>query len=1063
MADLGCRWQSLVCDAAGLHRIAANQSRLFVSSDGGMSWVEAQPAGATDQSWYGLAVSGNAQIYLAGIYSGRLYLSTDAGNSWSEVQPAGDVDGTWESAAIDYLGNRMIVADTDGRIYMSSNSGTSWSEVRPNGDVNLDITSAAMSSDGTKIILGGWNRRLWVSTNSGSTWTEARPAGDTTGCWSVTCSRDGAYFGAADCNGRVYICATSGSSWTEIQPLGDIESSWYGIATDGTGDNWLVADYSDRVYLSTDGGTTWTDVTPTGDDDDQWGPVCMSSDGTRLGAAAGSQYGGIWHSQDSGVTWDGQFVIHVGEYAWTGTNPQATTSQNPGMLAASDDGKYLYIGTYGYRQWRSTDGGSTWTEMVPFGSINARAYIGCDGSGQHVYALGGPNYKVMLSGDYGASWTDVTPAGASVVSGTIRLTATGGVALLATGSYVFYHDGYQWWWPLKAGDFTCAALPSSSEYFWVGESNGRLYKGTFEGSLPSWEFWEVRPRGDENCQWHSIDVSDDGQVIVAGCRHTRVGSYWTVDAVYISTDGGSTWADRTPASELSPSVFQVSVARDGTQIICTGQTTEVFFSDDYGESWTDISPVNDTEHWFWKYITPHGTTDGTFLYAPGADGPDYYWLLGGPAAPGPPTPRPGEPTAYAVVVGSTVSTIITLPPFRPEQPITEKLSWATRILKANDGTLQRIPILLAPRQSFRLTYSLPDLTAQRKWDAYIHKRAKMKVGLPIWPEQVEHTATISAGATSITVDTRYADFRANSRAVIWQDNKAEIVFVGSKTDNSLTLSMPVVNTYTGSKLVMPCRVALGATVAKTGYASGACLVELDYEVVDNAPVTGYTPGTEYDGMEVLSLPGLFDDTSQEETDPDVIVYDNESGVLRRESVTDHNTVTFTHGFVNNTKAACWAFRQWLHYLKGRQKAFLVPTFARDFVLTRAVGSSDTKLYVTNNGYAKYMNPGTIGHYVGIQGASLLCRKITAAAEVDATEETLTIDALGDSVPDTALVCLAHPCLLASDTVEITWPTAGRNECNTRFTTSGGTLPGGTYPVWWDDAIASGDNDNPPAV
>ncbi len=147
---------------------------VFLSTDGGSSFVEVTPSAASSQYYfYGVGIHpSNPDIMLAGsLYS--MYRSTDGGVSWTEAAPSQTYN---YGIAFSDADPNLVVAAGINRIYRSTNGGVSWTTVSspftgatgiqwvlPDwSNVNNVFTSASIgfykSSD------GGVN---WASSNDG--------------------------------------------------------------------------------------------------------------------------------------------------------------------------------------------------------------------------------------------------------------------------------------------------------------------------------------------------------------------------------------------------------------------------------------------------------------------------------------------------------------------------------------------------------------------------------------------------------------------------------------------------------------------------------------------------------------------------------------------------------------------------------------------------------------------------------------------------------------------------------------------------------------------------------
>jgi len=104
-------------DSDGSHLIAAvYNGRLYTSADGGASWTERQPAGATNKNWCAVASDGDGSHLIAAIENEKIYESTDGGASWTEIKPVGGLVGRWQSLGMSDDGSNQHVAPFAGKI-----------------------------------------------------------------------------------------------------------------------------------------------------------------------------------------------------------------------------------------------------------------------------------------------------------------------------------------------------------------------------------------------------------------------------------------------------------------------------------------------------------------------------------------------------------------------------------------------------------------------------------------------------------------------------------------------------------------------------------------------------------------------------------------------------------------------------------------------------------------------------------------------------------------------------------------------------------------------------------
>lgn len=376
--------------------------------------------------------------------------------------------------------------------------------------------------------------------------------------------------------------------------------------------------------------------------------------------------------------------------------------------------------------------------------------------------------------------------------------------------------------------------------------------------------------------------------------------------------------------------------------------------------------------------------------------------------------------------------------WRPQVELSETLQWLTDILAGKDESdEQRVCLRATPRQGFRYPLLLIDDKEQARFDAAIFGWQKRSWGLPIWPELVVHDGTINADDLTITVDATNADFRDESLAVVWQSTtQCEVLQVETVAAGSLTLSSPVQNTYTGRKLIMPCRTAqMNAPVTRQTHSAGPALIETFFAVKDNILLTGYTPPVTYKSLPVLSTGIPVDPTQKKNSDGLVLVTDYESGDFDIFSDSSFNQFLQGHLFYNDTKAACWHFRLFLHSLFGRQGLVYVPTFKDDLTLAQGFGASDTSFNIEHIGLADNMGLNALRTDLAFifPNGTQLYRQITGITDSGATE-IVTIDSnLGLAVnPGDCVICFLDKVRLGHDDVELLWTAAGENRCELDF-------------------------------
>jgi len=299
-----------------------------------------------------------------------------------------------------------------------------------------------------------------------------------------------------------------------------------------------------------------------------------ANDATGNTVFVGAVDGGLWKTTDitvSSPTWTliNDFFVNM---AITSICQDPTNAQI--MYFATGEGFFNADGVRGQGVWKTTNGGSTWTQLPSTTGFLRGTKIVCDAAG-NIY-LGDRNTGLLRSVNGGTSWTNITPAGAAgiltvadiEVSSTGRLHVTIGLAFNTT-SYYFYTDNpsttntttsaSNWILPttpfpttttdrieLACSGNTLFALPSSS----ATDNVATIYKSTDGGA--TWAATGGQPTAGwaSGQGWYAlgaaIDPSNANNVIVGGLepyKTTNGGTSWSRIARWVGTTGQYVHAD----------------------------------------------------------------------------------------------------------------------------------------------------------------------------------------------------------------------------------------------------------------------------------------------------------------------------------------------------------------------------------------------------------------------------------------------------------------------------------------------------------------------------------------
>jgi hypothetical protein len=386
---------------------------------------------------------------------------------------------------------------------------------------------------------------------------------------------------------------------------------------------------------------------------------------------------------------------------------------------------------------------------------------------------------------------------------------------------------------------------------------------------------------------------------------------------------------------------------------------------------------------------------------------------------------------------------VVMMPYEPEGEIRETLGFLTDILRSANGKEQRIRVRNYPRQTVDYEFKFDDDAERRRFEAFIYKWHPQTFGVPIWFESQRLTAAVTAGDTTIYLNTLYSDFRVGGLLILWTSHLVfDSLEIDSITSTSITLSSPVVNSYSVRSKVMPLRTGITKQeITGDKYAVNLSTMAIKFHITDNEVDIGDTSAFSSHNSKVM-----FDDYNwiSRETATDSLKnllhhIDNKIGSQIQFSDWENSHMITTKGFFCRNPQATWEMRQVLHALAGRQKSFYLPTFYEDMVATNDIVNGTDILDIENIGYSDFVD-GTEPNksiYVLLNNGTIITRQVQSSSVVSSTIERLIIDIAWPSdilVSDIRRISYLRLGRFALDNFEINHNNSG--QANLRGTVQG---------------------------
>ncbi|RMG24754.1 MAG: T9SS C-terminal target domain-containing protein [Bacteroidetes bacterium] len=424
--------------------LAGTKEGVFISADEGDNWEQANEGLPSRTEVFSFLYRETDNMLFIGSNKG-IYYSKDQGESWTAANLPQYV---WVYTLFEG-GNGKILAGTSQGMFRSTDQGMNWVSVAPvffdlavNELLKLDKDNwMACTSDG-----------VFFSSDQGNNWVASSRGLTTFGIGSLAVHPvTGAIF--VGTSKGLFRSEDGGQNWQRVsrEVVGFDYGSVRAMYILPNGDMLAASTYD--IFRSTDGGNSWRELDFFGED--VWDFVYDTSRGALFAAAGQNRRGGVYYSNDGGISWvlRGLGGLYVYE------------------LELTADGKLYALTRDGI--FRSADSGTSWEEVptaFPSGTYVYTLHALADGQ----KLLAGTSKGIYISED-GQSWTGTQAPSTSVAS--LLSTADGHIfAATEVGLYVSENGGMGWT-PHNSG-LTDRRLGKM-----IVGPDGYLYAGSYSGKV----------------------------------------------------------------------------------------------------------------------------------------------------------------------------------------------------------------------------------------------------------------------------------------------------------------------------------------------------------------------------------------------------------------------------------------------------------------------------------------------------------------------------------------------------------------------------------------------------
>ena len=506
----------------------------------------------------------NDTIY-AGAPSGGLWVSYDDGQNWQTFTDELTNIGISDLAIDPQNPNIMYLATGDrdaGDTYSfglmkSTDGGVTWATTGLSFGLNnsYKIGRVIVHPTSTNIVVVATSAGIYRSTNYGQTFTLER-SGFFLG---VQMGQGNTIFATTSgSNPKIYRSKDSGANWSQLTSGLPTSGKYRCEVAIGNSPGLLYAVYGSSnygfggLYKSSNNGDTWTlmssspnimdwSTNGSGSGGQAWYDMSIACDPQNENTI---YVGGvnIWKSTNGGSSWS-----QVGHWYGAGSTPYVHADHHHAIFRPNSS--ELYIGTDG-GVYKTSNGGSSWTALNNGMNITQYYKISHSTSDTAV-VLGGAqdNGSHLRSSTY--NWSEVTGGdgmdnGIDVTNDNIMYTS------------VYYGDFYK---STNGGSFfsPITTLTASGTGNWVtpfnvDPVNGDIIYAGFN------KLWKSTNAGSSWSATSSNSLSGSSNIDEFEVAQSNTNYIYAIinSSVYKSTDGGSTWSNITPSGNLSPSPENIS-------------------------------------------------------------------------------------------------------------------------------------------------------------------------------------------------------------------------------------------------------------------------------------------------------------------------------------------------------------------------------------------------------------------------------------------------------------------------------------------------------------------------
>lgn len=370
----------------------------------------------------------------------------------------------------------------------------------------------------------------------------------------------------------------------------------------------------------------------------------------------------------------------------------------------------------------------------------------------------------------------------------------------------------------------------------------------------------------------------------------------------------------------------------------------------------------------------------------------------------------------------------------PEHGATEKLIFLTDIMRSKDGTEQAFSLRRAPRAAVRYDYFLSDVNDEKRTELETILFAgapNLPIGIQYWWEARTITTAALDTDTTVFMSTAYLSIAAGETIVFVTPDEITViatVLTINSPDTSVTFEQALGTALPLGTYATPIRFGhMLGSAKQTVFAKNLEVLSVEITTEGERDI-GAVSSTYFDFHSAVESParpilkercmtGTAGGTIKREQQ----IIDSKTGRIMVTGTEDLGEQTMPAFVWINSAEQLYAWRQFLHFMRGSWGTFFAPTFQNDLPLNTDFTLGGNTFLINTMGIATQIGVAAPKRDLRIvtEDGTVYYRRITDVTDNGNGTETVTVDSVvgsvGFSAIDSTVISWMHLVRIAGDT------------------------------------------------